>query len=101
MARVEPKVAQKYVLVRVDGGEVACVRYERFADGSALAVGDVGYVRLKRLDAERYAAGTIINAEESDIAWRRLWGELEGDGFVEVGEARAAARLPAGWTPPE
>src|SRR5689334_6047908 len=99
MSRVHPTVARKYILVRVDGDDVSTVRYERFADGSALAIADAGYVRLKGLDAKRYSSGTILNAEESDTAWQRLWSELAADGFIPLDTAKSAGLLPPAWAP--
>jgi hypothetical protein len=97
---MEPQVGRKCWLVRVLGGETACVRYERFADGSALAVADAAYARSKGLDPERFAGGTVLNADESDTAWQRLWSQLAADGFVELSQARSAGLVPQRWTPP-
>jgi hypothetical protein len=57
MSQWEPEVGKRYVLVKAWGAEVACVRFERFGDGSGLVIADSVYVRMKGLDAERYAGG--------------------------------------------
>ena len=101
-ASSEPVVGKRYVLVRVSpGGDVACVRFERFRDGSGLAVADAAYVRMKGLDVERYAGGKAISSDAAETGWRALWDELRGEGFVDADAARVAGLLPADWRPPE
>lgn len=97
----EPQVGERYFLVKATkSGEIACVRFERFRDGSGLAIADAIYVRMKCLDADRYAGGKILNSDEGETAWQALWDELRQDGFVPAAEARASGTLPADWSPP-
>lgn len=101
-ASSEPVVGKRYELVRVvPGDEVACVRFERFRDGSGLAIADSVYVRMKGLDAGRYTGGKVINSDAAETGWRALWDELRGEGFVDADAARVAGLLPADWRPPE
>jgi hypothetical protein len=65
-----------------------------------MAVTNAAYIRFKGLDAARYTGGTILNADESDQAWQRLWSELLADGFLDATEAKRLGHLPPNWQPP-
>ena len=98
MSSHEPEIDRKYVLVPIAGPQTACVSYQRFDDGSALAHIDETYARYKGYP-ERYGGGWII-AEGSTMAWSSLWRDLAADEMVQLGEAKAKSLVPRDWQPP-